>query len=54
MPDTDRAVRGGWSDAFGRGAFFALEPDDTGRHHLREAAAANGKPTHDALDLSLA
>jgi putative ATP-binding cassette transporter len=32
--------------------FFALVPDDTGRHHLREATAANGKPPHDALDLS--
>ena len=34
--------------------FFELKPDDTGRHHLREISAADGKPPHDALDLSLA
>jgi putative ATP-binding cassette transporter len=33
--------------------FFELKPDDTGRHHLREISAADGKPPHDALDLSL-
>jgi putative ATP-binding cassette transporter len=34
--------------------FFELQPDATGRHHLREAAALDGAPPHDALDLSLA
>jgi vitamin B12/bleomycin/antimicrobial peptide transport system ATP-binding/permease protein len=34
--------------------FFELQPDATGRHHLREATAIDGAPPHDALDLSLA
>jgi putative ATP-binding cassette transporter len=36
------------------GRFFELQPDETGRHHLREVAAVNGAPAQDALDLSLA
>jgi putative ATP-binding cassette transporter len=34
--------------------FFELKPDDTGRHHLREISAADGKHAADALNLSLA
>jgi putative ATP-binding cassette transporter len=34
--------------------FFELQPDATGRHHLREATAIDGAPPLDALDLSLA
>ena len=34
--------------------FFELKPDDTGRHHLREVIAADGRPPEDALNLSLA
>ena len=34
--------------------FFALKPDDTGRHHLREISAADGKKAAEALNLSLA
>ena len=36
------------------GRFFELQPDETGRHHLREVAAVNGAPPQEALDLSLA
>jgi vitamin B12/bleomycin/antimicrobial peptide transport system ATP-binding/permease protein len=36
------------------GRFFELQPDATGRHHLREVAAVNGAPPQEALDLSLA
>ena len=32
--------------------FFELKPDDTGRHHLREMSAADGKAAEDALNLS--
>jgi vitamin B12/bleomycin/antimicrobial peptide transport system ATP-binding/permease protein len=34
--------------------FFELKPDDSGRHHLREVVAADGKQAEDALNLSLA
>jgi len=36
------------------GRFFELQPDETGRHHLREVGAVNGAPPQEALDLSLA
>jgi putative ATP-binding cassette transporter len=36
------------------GRFFELQPDETGRHHLREVGAVNGTPPQEALDLSLA
>jgi vitamin B12/bleomycin/antimicrobial peptide transport system ATP-binding/permease protein len=35
------------------GRFFELQPDETGRHHLREVVAADGTPPEDALNLSL-
>jgi putative ATP-binding cassette transporter len=34
--------------------FFELKPDDTGRHHLREISAVEGKQAEEALNLSLA
>jgi putative ATP-binding cassette transporter len=34
--------------------FFELKPDDTGRHHLLEISAVDGKQVEDDLNLSLA